>query len=245
MKKAITLMLFAALLLSCFAGCEAGKENPAGTTAAAEPVTTTEAPPAQTTQATETTAPETTEEPAPVVTQVVYEKFQNDDEYCTAYLIVQGLRADGAPVWEYRTPDCAQTELETVQLFAETDEVVYINEQGIPMGDNLDCGYITALDRQTGETLWRNNDCRGASLNACFDENGVLYYCGYYGPDCTAVDTDGNILWTVAAIDADCWWPYAISYEAGVITVTYEGTSSGYEEYRCLTTDGEQFIAGT
>lgn len=229
MKKCY-LLLLAVLLLVSLAGCAKETDKPI-------PETTQNHPTYQDTQIQNTeTETEPVTEAAEKVVRVVSNQYNNSD--ATSYLIVQGLDAADNEVWSYRTADCAQTELETVQMFAQTDTAVYINEQGVQKGDNMNYGYMTALDMQTGEILWRNENCRGASVRACFDEYGTLYYCGYYGPDCTAIDTEGRLLWSVDTVDASCWWPYHIDYDSGLLSIFYEGTESGETEYRMLKLDG-------
>lgn len=233
MKQTLAMLMTAVLLLCCFAGCTVNQIN------VANDVPTTAAP-------TETTAPEeTTTEPAPAkVAYIDSELTQNSDEFASAYLTVTAYDENDNVVWTYRTADCAQSELENPQMVAETEEAVYVNEQGVVVNGGTAPGYLTALDRQTGEVLWRNDEFVGASAHGCFDENGTLYLCGYYGPDCMAIDKDGKTLWTVGQVDPSCWWPYEISYEGGLIYIFYEGTDSGMEEYRCVTQEGEQFIGG-
>lgn len=203
------------------------------------------------TQTTEASSPSSSVPETEIETQdtlsVAYvngESVANDDDFYTCYMIVTAYDQNDQAVWSYRTADCAQTELKSPQLFAETTEAVYVNERGILAGDIIGDGYITAIDRQTGDILWRNGDPCGASLSACFDENGTMYCCGYYGPDCMAIDKNGNTLWTVEQVDPFCWWSYEISYENGLIYIFYQGTDSGTEEYRCVDQNGEQFIGG-
>lgn len=237
MKKLFAILLTAMLLLCCFAGCEfklGPVEKPEPTATAAT----------QTTAAPDTEpAPET--EPAPAqVAYVESELTNNQDEFCTAYLVVTAYDQNDQPVWEYRTPDCAQTELANPQMICETPDAVFVNERSAVIDGEITDGCLTALDRQTGEVLWRNKDFIGASAHGCFDENGTLYLCGYYGPDCCAIDKDGKTLWTVDQVDPSVWWPYEISYEDGLIYIFYEGSDSGMEEYRTVDQSGQQFIGG-
>lgn len=241
MKKYLAILLASLLMLASLTGCMLQEAEPTETAPKTE--TTADTAPAPTTD-TQPTEPETTA--APEVAEVRWEKFQNDDDYYTSYIVVTGVTADGETVWEYRTADCAQTELASVEVFAETENTVYVNEQNIPMGDNLDAGHITAIDRQTGETVWRNDDFHGSSVSYCFDENGTLYCCGYYGPDCMAISADGESMWAVLTIDESVWWPCRMEYNEGLIYIYYEGNDygDGAMQYRCMTPDGEQFIGG-
>lgn len=227
MKKLLAVLLTAVLFACLFAGCATEQITISGST--------TEAP-------TETTAAPDTE-PAKVA-YVESELTNNQDEFCSAYLVVTAYDQNDNVVWTYRTPDCAQTELENPQLICETPEAVYVNERSGVIDGEITEGYLTALDRQTGEVLWRNEDFIGASAHGCFDENGTLYLCGYYGPDCVAIDKDGNTLWIVDEVDPSVWWPYEISYEDGLIYIFYEGSDSGMEEYRTVDQNGVQFIGG-
>lgn len=222
MKKSIAILL-TALLLCCLAGCAAAPvQEPAPETTAADTVSIEIAPavPAQS-------------------IRIVTEKIKNNDKFASACLVIRGLDAGESEVWSYRSADCAQTELEVVQLIAETDTAVYLNEQGIVENGTVGGGRITALEKQTGKVLWQNTKFDGASVYSCFDRQGTLYCGGYYGPDCMAIDADGNTLWVVYAVDDACWWPHEIRFADDILTLTYEGTESGTEETRCLTTDGK------
>lgn len=240
MKKLFAILLTVVMLVCLFAGCEfklGPVEKPEPTTSAAT----------QTTAAPEPTdtepAPET--EPAPAqVDHLETEVLMNDDEYCTAYLNVMACTADGTVLWGYTSPDCAQTELLSPCVVTETEDLVIINEQGVIVDGTPSGHYLKAFDRQTGEELWCNEDFVGGSARACFDENGTLYICGYYGPDCCAIDKSGKTLWIVDQVDPSVWWPNVISYENGLIYIYYDGSDSGTGEYRTLDQNGVQFIGG-
>ena len=245
MKKSIAIFLAAVLLLSLFAGCKsqtAVVTEPTDTQGTAAVPETTQAP--DTTAAPETNAESETEAELKPVDHIETEVLMNDDEYCTAYLNVKAYAADGTALWSYTSPDCAQTELQSPCVVTETADRVYINEQGILQNGTPSGHHFKAFDRQTGEMLWSNEDFTGGSARACFDENGTIYICGYYGPDCAAIDKDGNTLWTVQQVDETVWWPNVISYENGLIFIYYDGSESGTGEYRCLMQNGEQFIGG-
>ena len=243
MKKILAILLTAVMLLCLFAGCDSKPgpvEKPEPTETSAQ---TTAAP--ETTQTPETAAaPETTAAPELKVDHLETEVLMNDDEFCSAYLNVMACTADGNVLWGYTSPDCAQTELQSPCVVTETETLVIINEQGVIVDGAPSGHYLRAFDRQTGEELWCNEDFIGGSARACFDENGTLYICGYYGPDCCAIDKNGNTLWTVDQIDPSVWWPNVISYENGLISIYYDGSDSGTGEYRIIDQNGEQFIGG-
>ena len=70
------------------------------------------------------------------------------------------------------------TELDRVNEIGMREEVYYYAAGGT----------VTALDLQSGEVLWENEEFQGASLSYSFGSDGQLYLCGYYGPDFFAVD---------------------------------------------------------
>lgn len=231
MKKYCLFLLAALLLSTCLTGC-LRRELPIYQ--------------APTADSTEITSEAPSETVSNKVADILCERFQNDDGSYTAYIVVTALNENGDTVWEYRSADCIQTELTTVEMFAEAEDTVYINEQGIPTSSGQYDGYITALDRNTGEIKWRNSDFYGGCICYCFDDEGTMYCCGYYGPDCIAITPSGETKWIVETVDPTVWWPFELEYEGGLIYIYYDGDETGYgaSQYRCLTQDGEQFIGG-
>lgn len=67
----------------------------------------------------------------------------------------------------------------------------------------------------------------GCISYAVDDSTGMIYMCGYYGPDPVAISPDGDICWRADADNDDIYWPYHLSLENGVVVTRY----GGYSEY--------------
>lgn len=235
--KQITIFLISAVLALTLCGCaESANNNDIG--AGALPSTT--AP--QFTEQTQAAVQEPDAEPtvpdgepaadddaatAKAVTAINTVTVQNQDDACTMTLTVTGCYEDGTEAWKYVSPNCCQTELDTVGFVTATDDAVYLYEQCVYVeGEDPENHGLIALDRQTGAVKWSNTDFTGA--NACFalSDDGVIYIGGYYGPDCVAIDKDGKTLWKYNN-DLDCYWLYDITLESDHLSLAFDASDSG------------------
>ena len=111
------------------------------------------------------------------------------------------------------------TELDRVNEIGMREEVYYYAAGGT----------VTALDLQSGEVLWENEEFQGASLSYSFGSDGQLYLCGYYGPDFFAVDQEGNTLCRIDSFSAQYQWPHGIRCSGEQAVVTVSEAASGEE----------------
>ncbi len=128
--------------------------------------------------------------------------------------------SDGQVVWTYHSPTYPMTQLPSVSDIGGNDGKYYIVEQGS----------ILALDWDTGEILWKNDEFIGSPANqscAAFDEAGTLYICGYFGPDFFAVDKDGNTVKRIEALNSNYFWPFSLTLSGDWITVALDGGEEG------------------
>ncbi|MBP3597486.1 MAG: hypothetical protein J6J60_08875 [Clostridia bacterium] len=88
------------------------------------------------------------------------------------YLIIYGYDKNANIVWQYKTPvEVSVPQFTNLEYIGEYDhELVYLNEFGT----------IKALDFQTGEVLFSNNEYQDGESRSLIDANGDLYLCGTY-----------------------------------------------------------------
>ena len=146
----------------------------------------------------------------------------------------------GEVLWTYTTPVCVAAQLDTAELVAVSNDMVYVNQQNYMDGTEITQeGGLVALDLVTGEPLWLNEDFDGASCRYVFGSDGTLYIGGFFGPDCCAIDPDGNTLWVVDYVNEDYFWPDKIQIDGDLISIHYTGGPEGDADYYgYLTTDG-------
>lgn len=162
-----------------------------------------------------------------------------NSESASRTLVVTAVDSKGRTLWEYSSPDCMLTELDTVEYIGEFGDIVVVNEQEftdetVSVSDEDGyperTGRLRALDIYTGEVVWDNYDFIGASTAHAYDaESGILYLCGYYGPDCCAVDSSGKILW-MGTNSGGYMWPYYLELGEDRITVFFDGSGDGDSE---------------
>ena len=170
------------------------------------------------------------EEPAaPMVVQTIL--FQREYGETTEYAVITALDADGETVWQLETTRYEVAQLDSVTEIGMWNDRFYYAEGG----------KIVALDRETGEILWENEDFDGypAGKDACLImEDGTIVATGYFGPDLTVVDKDGKLLAYLDTYDTNIFWPYEVVMEDGVIVITFEGSPEDTGETK-LTVDPE------
>ena len=170
------------------------------------------------------------EEPAaPMVVQTIL--FQREYGETTEYAVITALDADDQTVWQLETTRYEVAQLDSVTEIGMWNDRFYYAEGG----------KIVALDRETGEILWENEDFDGypASKDACLImEDGTIVATGYFGPDLTVVDKGGKLLAYLDTYDTNIFWPYEVVMEDGVIVITFEGSPEDTGETK-LTVDPE------
>ena len=137
-------------------------------------------------------------------------------------LLIGRFDASGAEIWAYSTFTSMTTELDATEAFlagTAWDRLAMVYNSWIG---------LTALDAETGEIRWTLEKERvslGASITHAVDDFGVMYVCGYYGPDPVAIGADGSVLWTSDVEDTNVFWPYEIRVVEGGIIVCYDSLS--------------------
>lgn len=212
-KKFLLATLVLSLLL---AGCGTGQEKPSTPSGSADAAVSEPGP---------GTSEPASDAPEPV-SAVASVHFGRSGTGGKEFAVITGMDRDGNAVWAYETDGYEMTELTRIEEIALGETAYYFNEGGT----------ITALDRETGDVLWRNDEFGGASIHSVVADNGTLYLCGYYGPDFFAVDKNGTTLKQIASFDDDYFWADDIALESDadgnpVIFVTLcGGGPDGYSE---------------
>ena len=136
------------------------------------------------------------------------------------YAVITGVNAAGAVQWTYTTGQYEMTELGQVEEIGLNNGRYYFVEGGA----------VVALNPNSGEVMWKNDDFGGAGT--CFAFYGSdLLLAGYYGPDFFWLDEDGNTVRRIEHIDPRYIWPSEIRVEGGYAKITMEGIPDGYGEY--------------
>lgn len=220
MKKKITLMCLILGILAIVSACgeNGAKEVSSAAQEETAPAVTIESAPEVTTaqEITTETAPETTEAAAAV--EFVFERsVPGNDETAT----VTAYGADGSVMWTYATGAYPATELTRTTEIGCRDNGYYLAEGG----------KVVVLDKTDGSVVWEcmpgEYGCGGSNY-FCFDEEGALYISGYYGPDMTKIDRDGEMIWQVQAYD-DYMWFYDLTFSDGVVECFATPTSGGMD----------------
>lgn len=145
---------------------------------------------------------------------VTFERMYEDN---LEYAIIKGVDSEGTKIWEY---DTGKYEIATLDS---------VNEIGIS-GDRyyfVENGSVICMELQTGNIIWQNSDFQGSVSGYIFNDNEVLFLCGYFGPDFYAIDGNGNTLALIYEFDESYYWPYEISIEGDYAVVKMEGSSNG------------------
>lgn len=166
---------------------------------------------------------------APMLVQTIeFERVYADSE---EYAVITALDADGETVWELETQQYEVAQLDSVTEIGMWNDRFYYTEGG----------KIVALNRETGEMLWENEDFSGypASKDACLIlDDGTIVATGFFGPDLAVVDKDGKTLAYLGTYDEDIYWPYEVKMEDGTVVITFEHGPDESEEFK-LTVDPE------
>ena len=170
------------------------------------------------------------EEPAaPMVVQTIL--FQKEYADSKEYATITALDADDQTVWQLETKRYEVAQLDSVTEIGMWEDRFYYAEGG----------KIVALNRETGEMLWENEDFSGypAGKDACLIlDDGTIVATGFFSPDLAVVDKDGEMLKYLATFDEDIFWPYEVKMEDGMVVITFEHGPDESEEFK-LTVDPE------
>ena len=166
---------------------------------------------------------------APMLVQTIeFERVYADSE---EYAVITALDADGETIWQHETDCYAVAQLDSVTEIGMWNDRFYYTEGG----------KIVALNRETGEMLWENEDFSGypAGKDACLIlDDGTIVATGFFSPDLAVVDKDGETLKYLATFDEDIFWPYEVKMEDGMVVITFEHGPDESEEFK-LTVDPE------
>lgn len=108
---------------------------------------------------------------------------------CLEYAVIAKYGETGIALWEYTTDAYPAGEgfriSEAEANWRSFDDGRYYFSEN---------GTLVALDKNTGEVVWKNEDFGGTAA-ACYTvEDGTTYFCGYTGPYYFAVDANGRTL---------------------------------------------------
>ena len=127
-------------------------------------------------------APESSPEPAsapeaaaPQAATVTFERIYDQG---TERAVLTGFTAAGEQLWQVSTAT-----YDAAQLAQTSDIGVYAGVYYYAEG-----GTIRTLSLTDGSLIWENADFGGASVKHVMREDGMLFACGYLGPDLFVVD---------------------------------------------------------
>ncbi len=144
-------------------------------------------------------------------------RFSRFEEQGKEYAVITGINSTGGVQWTYRTMRSDMTELTHMEEIGRTNGLYYFNERGT----------IVALDPDSGEVVWKNEEFGGCSISFDFAPNGDLFLCGYYGPDFFRVDANGKTIKRIQKVDERYFWPSELWYRGGYVEITMGGPPDG------------------
>lgn len=147
-------------------------------------------------------------------------KRTEDPDLSKEFAKITAYDEDKKVVWKYETDGYPLTQNECLADIGEDGDHYYFNE----------CGNVVALDRNTGEVLWRNEDFSGVGGDSTIGDDGVIYLCGYEGPDFCAVDSDGTTLKQIESFDENYAMAHKIRCKDDHVEVTMEIGPGGWTE---------------
>ena len=129
---------------------------------------------------------------------VRFELVMNHDEeqdLYTEHAIILGMGPDNDVIWTHITEEfpCGQN--------SNVEEVVCWKNQYIFCAG----GTLIALDSETGEKLWENEEFNGYGIHYLEGKNGHLYLCAYQGPAFFEIDQGGNMLHKIESFEGYDW----------------------------------------
>ena len=126
--------------------------------------------------------------------------------------------------WDFRIVTPYMTELTLTKVMiggTASDPRVLVYGAGV----GLYC-----LDIETGETVWSLSADEadfGGSLSHAVGADGTLYIAGWYTPRVTAVDMDGNTLWSADPAETDIFGTVYLEADGDSVLAVYEPDTDG------------------
>ncbi len=148
------------------------------------------------------------------VENVIFERMYEGN---LEYAIIKGVDSEGTKIWEYNTGKYEIATLDSVNEIGISGDRYYFVENGS----------VICMELQTGNIIWQNSDFQGSVSGYIFNDNEVLFLCGYFGPDFYAIDGNGNTLALIYEFSESYYWPYEIAIEGDYAVVKMEGSSNG------------------
>ncbi len=140
--------------------------------------------------------------------------FSKSYENATESAVVTAVDVNGSVVWTYQTPGYPAAESDQIVELGRKDDVYYM-VQGL---------HLIALDVQTGDVLWENEDsCGSPSPDAFAFGDDAIYISGFYGPDLIAVSYEGKTLKEIESFSSDYFWPYQLDLSGNDALVYFDG----------------------
>lgn len=131
----------------------------------------------------------------------------------------------GGIVWQYTTDSYEAAQCDRVSEIGLNGELYYL----------LDGGAIVALDAETGEIAWKNDEFTGVGTEKghAFGSDGTLYISGYLGPDLFIADKEGKTLYRKDMFDSSIVWPYemVLEEENNVLKIHFENNDGSGDQW--------------
>lgn len=132
------------------------------------------------------------------------------------YANIIAFSQDGVVLWEYTTPQLEIAQLERVaDIGLAGDGYCFVFDQS-----------VVCLDARTGAERWKNSDFGGAGARSVIG-SGVIYLCGFLGPDLFALSFSGETVKRISSLDDNYFWPYQLELSGDILTVTMDGGPEG------------------
>lgn len=134
------------------------------------------------------------------------------------YAVLTAYDEDDNVLWTFESDEYTLTELSEPTDMHICNGVYYI------------CAGTTiyGIDADDGEELWRNDEFGGHVAGYAFDDDGILYACGFYGPDLGLISSDGSTVKIISKVsstdEAEPEWyrPYSVKLQDGDVILTFE-----------------------
>lgn len=132
------------------------------------------------------------------------------------YANIIAFSQDGVVLWEYTTPQLEIAQLERVaDIGLAGDGYCFVFD-----------GSVVCLDARTGAERWNNSDFGGAGARSVIS-NGVIYLCGFLGPDLYAVSFSGETVKRIDSLDDNYFWPCEMELSGNILTISMSGGPDG------------------
>lgn len=139
--------------------------------------------------------------------------FSHKSDGGKEYAVLTGLDESDEILWTVETDRYDIGQIDRVQEIGIYNGMYYF----------IDGGDVVALDLTDGDELWRNDDFKVSLGDFVFSSDGLLYLCGYFGPDVLVIDPDGATVDRQATLREDFIWPYDIRFDSdGNLRITFE-----------------------